>query len=211
MMIDINKCDLNDDYFHFSNIKNIHNILNNGLIPLSGPASNMIKDRPNVSVSQGGKGIMGIINSFIYLFSTEIKISKIPEEYRKYFVEISDFNSNNLISREIVCRAIIRKLKDEVYFRVKLDESQLELARIGGGLTGYDVNLPVAIDKSNLSIITDSNNNVLSAYDVAKYVYEKAKNIDVFREEHEDFFYMFEGIEQNINFDYNNDIIGKHR
>ena len=31
MIIDINKCNLNEDYFHFTNRKNIESILNNGL------------------------------------------------------------------------------------------------------------------------------------------------------------------------------------
>ena len=107
------------------------------------------------------------------------------------FNEISDFKLNDFISKEIACKAMIRKLKDEVYFRIMISNEQLEKAKIGG-LTGYDVNLPMKIDKANIEIITDSNNKVLSAYDVAKYIYEKAKNIDIFRKMHKDFFYMFE-------------------
>lgn len=210
MTININNCDLNNDYFHFSNRVNTYNILNNGLIPSIGAASQLVGDRPNISVSKGGKGIMGIINSFIYVFSTRIKISEIPEEYKKYFLEISDFKSNSLISKDIVCKAIIRKLKDEVYFKVDLDEVQIEKAKTGG-LTGYDINLPMAIDKSKLSIITDDNNNVLSAYDVALHIYEKAKDIDIFRTMHGDFFYMFEIIEQKAIMDYDVDTVGKKR
>lgn len=191
MIINIKSCDFNNDYFHFTNKANIDGILNNGLIPAIGVASRLVGDRENVSVSKGGKGIMGIINSFIYKFYQEMRISDIPQEYYKYFFEISNFESNDDISKEIACRAMIRKLKDEVYFRVGLDKEQLAKAKIGG-LTGYDVNLPIKIDKSNLEIIGDSNNKVLSAYDVAKYVYEKAKNIDIFRKMHNDFFYMFE-------------------
>ena len=97
---------------------------------------------------------------------------------------------------------MIRKLKDEVYFRVKLDETQIEKAQIGGS-TGYDVNLPMAIDKSNVDIITDSDNKVLSAYDIAMYVYEIAKNKDAFRTMHEDFFYMFEMKESQSTMEYN--------
>lgn len=193
MVININDCDLNSDYFHFSNKENVYSILNNGLIPASGPASKLVGDRPNVSVSQGGKGIMGIVDSFIYMFSTEIKTSEIPEEYQKYFCEIEDFKSSGLIDKDVVCKAMCRKLKDEVYFRVVLDEEQLKQANIGG-LTGYDINLPMAIDKSKLNIITDSNNNVLSAYDVSLYIYQNAKNVDAFRTMHDNFFYMFETI-----------------
>lgn len=191
MSVDIKKCDLNEDYFHFSNRKNINSILENGLIPSIGAASKFVNDRENVSVSKGGKGIMGIINSFIYTIINKLKISDIPEEYKKYFCEISNFKSNDLITKDIACKAMIRKLKDEVYFRVKLDSEELEKARIGG-VTGYDINLPVAIDKSKIDIITNSNNQILSAYDVAMYVYERAKDIEIFKNMHKDFFYMFE-------------------
>lgn len=191
MTIDIEKCDINNDYFHFTNKANVNSILNNGLIPAIGVASKLVNDRENVSISKGGKGIMGIINSFIYKFYQEMRISDIPQDYYKYFLEISNFESNDDISKEIACRAMIRKLKDEVYFRVRLDKEQLAKAKIGG-LTGYDVNLPIKIDNSNIDIVTDSNNKVLSAYDVAKYVYNRAKDIEVFRNMHNDFFYMFE-------------------
>lgn len=208
MSIDISSCDLNNDYFHFTNKANLYNILNNGLLPSVGVASQLVKDAPNVSVSKGGKGIMGIINSFIYVFCTKIKISEIPEEYKKYFFEIADFTSNDLIPKNIVYKAMIRKLQDEVYFRVELDEEQLEIAEFGG-LTGYDIKLPIAIDKSKLNIITDTNNNVLSAYDIAFHIYEKTKNIDVFRIMHGDFFSLFEIIEQNQIMDYNSNFSAK--
>ncbi|HJJ04556.1 MAG TPA: hypothetical protein OIM45_01525 [Clostridiaceae bacterium] len=191
MTIDIQDCDINNDYFHFTNKSNVDSILNNGLIPTIGVASKLVNDRANVSVSKGGKGIMGIINSFIYKFYQEMKISDIPEDYKKYFLEIKNFELNDFISKETACNAMIRKLKDEVYFRVKLNEEQLSNAKIGG-LTGYDVNLPMKIDKSQLEIIIDENNKVLSAYDVAQYIYNKAKDIEVFRKMHNDFFYMFE-------------------
>ncbi len=201
MTINIKDCDFNNDYFHFTNRANVDSILNNGLIPSIGTASQLVDDRENVSVSKGGKGIMGIINSFVYQFTNKMKISEIPEEYKKYFLEISDFKSDGLVSKEVACKAMSRKLRDEVYFRVKLDEGQLEKARIGG-LTGYDINLPMKIDKSKLDIITDSDNKVLSAYDVASYIYEKAKNIEVFRKMHDDFFHMFEMKEPNKGGDY---------
>lgn len=191
MTIDIEKCDINNDYFHFTNKANVNSILNNGLIPTIGVASRLVNDRENVSVSKGGKGIMGIINSFIYKFYQGMRISDIPKEYYKYFAEITNFESDGDISKEIACKAMIRKLEDEVYFRVRLDKGQLSKAKIGG-LTGYDVNLPIKIDAYNIDIITDKNNKVLNAYNVAKYVYNKAKDIEVFRNMHNDFFYMFE-------------------
>ena len=198
MIVDIENCDINNDYFHFTNRRNIDSILNNGLIPSLGSASRLIGDRPNVSVSKGGKGIMGIINSFIYKFSNKLKISEIPDEYKKYFQEISDFESDSMISKEVACKAMIRKLRDEVYFRVRLDESQIAQARIGG-FTGYDINLPMRIDKTNLDLVTDSDDKVLTAYDVAKYVFERARNIQNFIVMHPEFFYMFEMRMQSCN------------
>ena len=207
MTIDINKCDINNDYFHFTNKNNIDSILNNGLVAQVGIASKLVNDRPNVSISKGGKGIMGIINSFIYKFENEMKISEIPNEYRKYFIEIIDFEQNETISRIIACNAMKRKLSDEVYFRVNPTEEQLKKAKIGG-FTEYDINLPDTIDKNQLAIVTDSNNTVLSAFDVAKYIYERAKKIDIFRNTHPEFFYMFELEEKQI---LQNDIIDIER
>lgn len=197
MIVQINECDINNDYFHFTNKRNIDSILNNGLIPQVGTASKLVKDRPNVSISKGGKGIMGIINSFIYKFENELKISEIPEEYKKYFTEITDFKQDKQISREIACSAMKRKLQDEVYFRVKPTEGQLEKAKIGG-FTGYDINLPDIIYKEQIDIITDSNKKVLSAWDVSAFIFEKAKNIEIFREMNPEFFFMFEQEEKKI-------------
>ena len=197
MIVDIKKCDINNDYFHFTNKRNIDSILNNGLIPQVGTASKLVDDRPNVSISKGGKGIMGIINSFIFKFENEMKISDIPEEYRKYFTEIDDFTQSGNISTDIACKAVRRKLSDEVYFRVIPTEEQLKNAKIGG-ITEYDVNLPDAIGNHQIDIVTDSNNKVLSALDVARYVYEKARDIEEFREMHPGFFHMFELDEKQI-------------
>ncbi|MBP3801808.1 MAG: hypothetical protein J6I85_07305 [Clostridia bacterium] len=191
MNIDINKCDLNQDYFHFTNKKNINSILNNGLIPQIGTASKIVNDRPNVSISKGGKGIIGIINSFLNKLSEELKISQIPEEYKKYFKEIDDFNLDNPISLEDSCKAMIRKLQDEVYFRVLPTEKQLEQARIPA-FSEFDINIPTSISKNQIDIVTDSDNKVLSAYDVARYVYDRAKNLEPIRHRHGKFFYMFE-------------------
>ena len=171
MNIDIKKCDINEDYFHFTNRKNINSILNNGLIPQIGTASEIVNDRPNVSISQGGKGMIGIINSFLNKFSEELKISQIPEQYRKYF-------------------------KEKVYFRVLPTEKQLEQARIPA-FREFDVNITVPIKPNQIDIVTDSNNKVLSAYDVARYVYDRAKDLQPIRHRHSKFFYMFEMEQEN--------------
>lgn len=205
MNIDIKKCDINNDYFHFTNKKNINSILNNGLIPQIGVASKIVNDRPNVSISQGGKGIIGIINSFLNKFSEELKISQIPEQYRKYFKEIKDFNSDESISLEDSCKAMIRKLQDEVYFRVTPTEQQLEQAKIPV-FSEFDINIPVQINPNQIDIVTDSNNKILSAYEVARYIYDKAKNLYPIRDRHEKFFYMFEmEQEKSEDIDHNSD------
>lgn len=194
MYIDINECDLNNDYFHFSNRNNIESIMENGLIPSRGTASEMVNDRENVSVSEGAKGIIGIINSFIFMFSN-LKVNEIPIPYRKYFLEITDYNTNELVGIELASSAVLRKLKEEVYFRVSLDADTLDKARIGG-LTGFDINLPNKISKENIQLIT-SDNNIMTAYDFALYIYEKAKDIEIFREMNEGFFYMFDNTREN--------------
>ena len=205
MNIDIKKCDINDDYFHFTNKKNINSILNNGLIPQIGVASKIVNDRPNVSISQGGKGIIGIIDSFLNKFSEELKISQIPEQYRKYFKEIKDFNSDESISLEDSCKAMIRKLQDEVYFRVLPTKQQLEQAKIPV-FSEFDINIPVQINPNQIDIVTDSNNKILSAYEVARYIYDKAKDLYPIRDRHEKFFYMFEmEQEKSEDIDHNSD------
>ena len=113
MVIDINDCDLNEDYFHFTNKANVNSILIYGLKPRVGAASQMVGDSPNVSVSCGAKGIMGIINSYIYMFANT-QIKNIPETYKKYFSDIKDFSSEELVGKTLASRAMIRKLKDEL-------------------------------------------------------------------------------------------------
>ena len=189
MNIDINSVDLNEDYFHFTNIKNVEGILKEGLKPMVGAASEMINDRPNVSISKGAKGIMGTVNSFIFMIANR-SIANIPEDFRRYFPEIDDFSSKELVGKELACRAMERKLKEEVYFKINVKEEELTEARIGG-FTGFDINLPHGIDKSKLELVTQ-NDNVMSAYDVCSFIYEKTKNIEVFREVNNDFFYMMD-------------------
>lgn len=189
MNIDINSVDLNEDYFHFTNIKNVEGILKEGLKPMVGAASEMINDRPNVSISKGAKGIMGTVNSFVFMFANR-SIANIPEDFRRYFPEIDDFSSKELVEKELACRAMERKLKEEVYFKINVKEEELTEARIGG-FTGFDINLPHCIDKSKLELVTQ-NDNVMSAYDICSFIYEKTKNIEIFREMNEDFFYMMD-------------------
>lgn len=188
--IKLSECDLNEGYYHFTNAKNVESILYNGLEARVGTASKMVNDRPNVSLSQGGKGVFGIINSFIHVLSKK-KINEIPEDFRKYFNDVKDFSSDEIISRDSVCNAIINKLKDEAYIYINLDEELLSDVRIGG-LSGYDINLPNGIDSSKLKVITDDDGNILSSYDIVSYMYEKVKNNNIWKEFNQDLFYMME-------------------
>jgi len=204
--IKLGDVDLNEGYYHFTNASNVESILTNGLEARIGTASKMVNDRPNVSISQGGKGVFGIVNSFIFVLSKK-QINEIPEEFKKYFEDITDFTSTEKVSRDSVCKAIINKLKDEAYIYIDLDEGTLENARIGG-LSGFDINLPMGIESSRLKVITDENGNILSSYDIVSYMFEKVKNNNVWREFNEDLFYMMEmaSLEKNTTSQIENEI-----
>mgnify|MGYP007069877280 CR=1 FL=1 len=190
MYIDINKCDINNDYFHFTNKENINGIIRNGLLLSKGSATEMKNHEANVSISKGAKGILGILNSFIFVFS-ELKCNEVPEDFRKYFDGVN-FNSNSTVGLENACTAISNKLKDEVYFKVDLDEEQLERAHVGGFGAAYDIRLSEDVDKSKVHLVTDSNLNILSAYDVASYIYDKTESKDIYRNMNSEFYYMMD-------------------
>ncbi|MBR6949568.1 MAG: hypothetical protein IKH54_05210 [Bacilli bacterium] len=190
MYIDKEKCDLKNDYFHFTNKDNVNGIIRNGLLLSKGAASKIKNHESNVSVSKGAKGILGILNSFIFVFS-ELKCNKVPEEFRKYFDGVN-FNSNSTVGLENACTAISNKLKDEVYFKVDLDEEQLERAHVGGFGAAYDIRLSEDVDKSKVHLVTDSDLNILSAYDFASYIYDKTESIDIYRKMNSEFYYMMD-------------------
>ena len=190
MYIDKEKCDLNNDYFHFTNKDNVNGIIRNGLLLSKGAASKIKNHESNVSVSKGAKGILGILNSFIFVFS-ELKCNEVPEEFRKYFDGVN-FNSISTVGLENACTAISNKLKDEVYFKVDLDEEQLERAHVGGFGAAYDIRLSEDVDKSKVHLVTDSDLNILSAYDFASYIYDKTESIDIYRKMNSEFYYMMD-------------------
>lgn len=188
--ININDIDLNNSYFHFTAKDNLEKINKEGLKAKIGDASK-IKDeeKPRVYMSKGGKGIIAIKNSFIYEFK-KLKICDIPEEYRKYF-DIRDFSSNEQVNEVEVYKAMEKRFKDEVYFKVDAVEGEdflpedflpeklknniklLNNVRDVKGKEYHD------IDVQKLSIIkTDKGDTAL---DVVEYLYnrllEKAKEI----------------------------------
>lgn len=134
--------------------------------------------------------MFGIINSFIHVLEKK-KINELPEEFKKYFTDIDNFKSNEFVSKENICTAMINKLKDEVYIHIDINDTHLNNAKIGG-LTGYNINLPNHIDQSYLKIVTDNDGNVLSSYNFLSYMYEKVKNVNAWKEFNQDLFYMME-------------------
>lgn len=66
--INIEDLDINNAYFHFTARDNLASIESEGLKAQVGDASNMVNDKPRVCLSKGGKGILGIKNSFIHEF-----------------------------------------------------------------------------------------------------------------------------------------------
>ena len=119
--VDVSGIDLNNSYFHFTKRDNLGRISREGLKPQIGDASKMNKEEQSrVYLSQGGKGIIGIKNSFIHEFK-KLRICDIPEEYRKYF-DIKDYSSQEQVDEKKVYDAMEKRFKDEIYFQVSAKE-----------------------------------------------------------------------------------------
>ena len=80
----IENIDLNNTFFHFTDRENLEKINSFGLLASCGDASSMVNDKARVCLSKGGKGLLGIRNSFLYTFK-HTRICDIPYSYRKYF------------------------------------------------------------------------------------------------------------------------------
>ncbi len=94
--VNIKDIDLNNSFFHFTTKENIDLIEQEGLKAQIGDASKMkTEEKARVYMSKGGKGILGIKNSFIHEFK-KLRICDIPIEYRKYF-QIKDFLSEEIV------------------------------------------------------------------------------------------------------------------
>ena len=112
---DVEEIDVNKAYFHFTETKNLPSIEQYGLKAQVGDASQMVDDKPRVCLSKGGKGILGIKDSFIRKFK-ETRICDIPEGYKKYF-NITDFTSTKLIPPEVVYEGLQKRFEDEKDFK----------------------------------------------------------------------------------------------
>lgn len=118
----IKDIDKSNAYFHFTDKENLKGIEREGLIAKIGDASKIVKDKPRVCLSQGIKGILGIKNSFVYMFK-HMRICDIPDGYKKYF-DIVDFSSTELISEEKVYEGLKRKFENEIYLVVDAKEGE---------------------------------------------------------------------------------------
>ena len=178
--IKLSECDVNKKYFHFTNKKNIWGILNFWLQPKIWPASKLVNDVPNVSISKGERGMFGIIDSFIIKFS-EMQINKIPEEFKIYFTDIDNFSSKKILSKASVYNAICNKLKEDVYIYIDTNprDQIFQDAKFNSWMSDFclfDIWVHYSIEPSKLRVITDENGHILSSYDVISHLFEKAQN-----------------------------------
>ena len=178
--IKLSECDVNKKYFHFTNEKNIWGILNFWLQPKIWPASKLVNDVPNVSISEGERGMFGIIDSFIIQFS-EMQINKIPEEFKIYFTDINNFSSKKILSKASVYNAICNKLKEDVYIYIDTNPKDqiFQGAKLNSWMSGFclfDIWVHYSIEPSKLRVIADENGHILSSYDVILHLFEKAQN-----------------------------------
>lgn len=170
--VSIEDIDLNNSFFHFTARDNLESIEEKGLIAQIGDASRMVNDKPRVCLSKGGKGILGIKNSFIHMFR-ELRICDIPDEYRKYF-SISDFSSTEQVSAELVYDAMEKRFKDEVYLKVDAQEGEdFSLDEVHGIGSAFDIK-----GKENHDIDSDKLSKVNApegdnALDIVQYIYRR--------------------------------------
>ncbi len=170
--INIEDIDLNNALFHFTAKDNLKSIEEKGLIAQIGDASKMVNDKPRVCLSRGGKGILGIKNSFIHIFKN-LRICDIPEEYRKYFT-ITDFSDTSQVSPQLLYDAMERRFKDEIYLKVDAKEGidflKEEIYGIG---SDYDIKGKEGhnISPNKLSVVTTPAGN--SSLCIIQYIYNR--------------------------------------
>ncbi len=121
--INISDIDLNNSFFHFTCKENLENIKKDGLKAGIGDASKLKSEKEaRVYMAKGGKGLIGIKNSFIHEMK-KLRICDIPEEYRKYF-DIEDYSSEEQLRDNEVYNAMEKRFKDEIYFKVDAIEDE---------------------------------------------------------------------------------------
>lgn len=168
----IEEIDVNKSYFHFTETKNLPSIEKYGLKAQVGDASTMVDDKPRVCLSKGGKGILGIKDSFIRKFK-ETRICDIPEGYKEYF-NITDFTSTQLIPPELVYEGLQKRFENETYLIVDAQEGE-DFSRedIHGMTSEFDIkgkeNHDISADKISKLVTPEGS----SGLDVIKYMYNR--------------------------------------
>lgn len=187
--VNIKDIDLNNSFFHFTTRDNIEQINQEGLKAQIGDASKMKKEeKARVYMSKGGKGILGIKNSFIHEFK-KLRICDIPLVYRKYF-KIKVFSSEEIVQENDVFAAMEKRFKDEVYLKVNavngedfipkdfLPEELTNEINSSNNIRDIKGKADHDIAPDKLSIITTDKGD--STLDVLEYLYnrlmENAKN-----------------------------------
>lgn len=121
--INISEIDLNNSFFHFTCKENLENIKRDGLKASIGDASKLKSEKEaRVYMAKGGKGLIGIKNSFIHEMK-KLRVCDIPAEYRKYF-DIEDYSSEEQVKDNQVYNAMEKRFKDEIYFKVDAIEGE---------------------------------------------------------------------------------------
>lgn len=181
-VVNIKDIDLNNSFFHFTTRENLEKIEIDGLKAQIGDASKMkTEEKARVYMSKGGKGILGIKNSFIHEFK-KLRICDIPVEYRKYF-EIKDFSSEEIVQENDVYIAMEKRFKDEIYFKVDaingedfipedfLPEELVNEINISNNIRDIKGKANHDISSDKLSIITTDKGD--STFEILEYLYNR--------------------------------------
>lgn len=168
----IEEIDANNSYFHFTETKNIPSIEKYGLKAQVGEASGMVDDKPRVCLSKGGKGILGIKDSFIRKFK-ETRICDIPEGYKKYF-NITDYTSTSFMTPEVIYDGLQKKFENETYLVVDAHEGEDFLREEVHGMTSeLDIkgkeNHNISADKIYKLVTPEGS----SSLNVIRYMYNR--------------------------------------
>lgn len=173
--VNIEDIDVNSEnsYFHFTKREYLESIEKNGLRAQIGDASELVKDKSRVCLSRGGKGILGIKNSFLFEFKN-LRICDIPSGYRDYF-NIEDFSSEEKIEIKDIYDAFEKRFKDEVYLLVDAREGEdFKSEDVYGSSSDFDIkgieNHDISKDKLKKVV---SPNGSDTAFDIIKYMYNR--------------------------------------
>ena len=186
--INIKSVDLNNSYFHFTDILNLDSIEQRGLEARVGENTNLVGGTgKRIYVSKGIKGILSIIDTFLIKFE-ETRICDIPLSQRKYFSDIDDFSGEGTPTKEQIYAAFRNEMRDRVYLLVDIaSEDFLEEDNKHWGGTSYDIYCKENhnIGQEKLSIVsTDKGSTaldvIIEAYDIAYKIFKENGKEELF-------------------------------